>query len=194
MSTTKSDLPPSRNRKPALRPVSPPLSNVSMHRFNYWIASAAALLLAFYAWSVVSIKLDQASTGIAMWYHSIFGNGRRNTGSGSDYAQPSTITETSKAKGNSDREGMSIDERIEDLASALGMPESTDLASAIGEAIRAYIPPASLSSISAHQTGYASYFFAVLAANTTTTFIMCNEQVCDKLPRRPYECRCRSGS
>ena len=47
---------------------------------------------------------------------------------------------------------LSVEERINELASALGMP-SKDLASAIANAVREYVPPASLSSISAHQTG-----------------------------------------
>ena len=166
MPTSKSDLPPSRSSKHALRPVSPPLSNVSMHRFNYWIASAAALLLAFYAWSLISFKLDHTSIGIGRWYHSVFGNNRGS--SSSEYAQPSTET----SKGSSDREGMSIDERIEDLASVLGMPESTDLASAIGEAIREYIPPASLYSISAHQNGYVSYSSTLCFSNTIIAFFI----------------------
>ena len=45
-----------------------------------------------------------------------------------------------------------VDDRINDLAAALGMP-SKDLASAIASAVHEYVPPASLSSVAAHQTG-----------------------------------------
>jgi hypothetical protein len=43
---------------------------------------------------------------------------------------------------------LTIEQRINDLAEALGMP-SGDLASAIAIAVREFVPPASLSSISA---------------------------------------------
>jgi hypothetical protein len=42
---------------------------------------------------------------------------------------------------------LSIEKRIEDLASALGMPAG-DLAGAIAVAVREFVPPATLSSIS----------------------------------------------
>lgn len=54
--------------------------------------------------------------------------------------------------GSSGRRELSVEERINELASALGMP-SKDLASAIANVVREYVPPASLSSISSHQTG-----------------------------------------
>lgn len=47
-----------------------------------------------------------------------------------------------------------VERRINELAAALGIP-SKDLASAIAGAVREYVPRASLSSIAAHQTGYA---------------------------------------
>ena len=48
----------------------------------------------------------------------------------------------------------SVEERINALASALGMP-SNELASAIAGAVRSYVPPASLSSVAAKETGEA---------------------------------------
>lgn len=45
-----------------------------------------------------------------------------------------------------------VEDRINDLASALGVPPK-GLASAIAAAVREYVPPASLSSVSAHETG-----------------------------------------
>lgn len=59
-----------------------------------------------------------------------------------------------------DREGErsareeSVEDRINALASALGMP-SNELASAVASAVRSYVPPASLSSVAAKETGEA---------------------------------------
>jgi len=50
--------------------------------------------------------------------------------------------------------GETVEDRINALADALGMP-SRDLASAIAGAVKQYVPPASLSSVAAHQTGEA---------------------------------------
>jgi hypothetical protein len=52
---------------------------------------------------------------------------------------------------------LTVEDRIRDLADALGMP-SGDLARAIAVAVREYVPPASLSSVSAaaQKTGGAS--------------------------------------
>lgn len=46
----------------------------------------------------------------------------------------------------------SVEDRINGLARALGIP-SKELASAIAGAVRQYVPPASLSSIAAKETG-----------------------------------------
>jgi hypothetical protein len=46
----------------------------------------------------------------------------------------------------------SVEEKINALAKALGMP-SKDLAVAIANAVRQYVPPASLSSVAAKETG-----------------------------------------
>ena len=46
----------------------------------------------------------------------------------------------------------SVEDRINGLANALGIP-SRELASAIAGAVRQYVPPASLSSIAAKETG-----------------------------------------
>ena len=48
----------------------------------------------------------------------------------------------------------SVEDRIRGLARALGIP-SKELASAIAGAVRQYVPPASLSSIAAKETGEA---------------------------------------
>jgi len=45
-----------------------------------------------------------------------------------------------------------VEEKINELAKALGM-QSKDLASAIADAVREHVPPASLSSIASKETG-----------------------------------------
>lgn len=70
------------------------------------------------------------------------GNGGAQGGHGNDW----------QVNSGTGRADLSVEERINELASALGMP-SKDLASAIAIAVREYVPPASLSSVSAHQTG-----------------------------------------
>ena len=134
-----SDLPPPR-RKKAIRSVSPPLSNVSFHRFNYYLAIFATLLFAIYTYRVLQWKADAGS-----WWNLMLGKkppAAMQTNNGGSGGQTGV-------KGQME---LSVEERINELASALGMP-SKDLASAIANAVREYVPPASLSSISAHQTG-----------------------------------------
>lgn len=148
---TASDLPPSRDRK-GLRPVSPPLSNISMHRFNYYLALAGALLMAFYAWRLVGAKTQAGG-----WWNLALGkqppafrDNHSGSGSGSGgggYTPPITTGDGATGRGD-----LTVEERINELASALGMP-SADLANAIADAVREYVPPASIKSISAHQTG-----------------------------------------
>jgi hypothetical protein len=55
-------------------------------------------------------------------------------------------------RGESDSQSETVEDRINALALALGMP-SKELASAIAIAVREYVPPASLSSIAAKETG-----------------------------------------
>ena len=50
------------------------------------------------------------------------------------------------------RADTTVEEKIDELASALGVP-SKDLASAIASAVHEYVPPATISSVAAHQTG-----------------------------------------
>ncbi|KAI0697983.1 hypothetical protein BC835DRAFT_1269501 [Cytidiella melzeri] len=154
---SKADLPPSRDRK-ALRPVSPPLSNVSMHRFNYYVALAATLLLAVYAWRVTVWKAEAGG-----WWNLMLGKQPPafrdgNNGSGISKAATGTSSYASPAtSGGHAGADLTVEDRINDLASALGMP-SKDLASAIAVAVHEYVPPASISSIAASQTGSAVEF------------------------------------
>jgi len=143
---SKSDLPPPRDRK-MLRPVSPPLSNTPLHRFNYYIALAAVIFFAIYAWRITQWKAEAGS-----WWNLVLGKkppAFRNVQSGAEgYNPPAGGSAGVKSS------GASVEDRINELASALGMP-SKDLASAIADAVREYVPPASISSIAASQTGEA---------------------------------------
>jgi len=147
------DLPPPRQRK-GLRPVSPPFSNVSMHRFNYYIALGAALLFALYAYRIIQYKAEAGS-----WWNLALGkrpamqnmqNAQSNWAAakgGNGGASGGNAEGSAKDFGDSE-----VENKINELAAALGLP-SKDLASAIAGAVREYVPPASLSSIAAHQTG-----------------------------------------
>lgn len=141
---SKEDLPPSRDRK-ALRPVKPPLSNVSFHRFNYYMALAAALILAFYAWRLMAWKAE-----VGGWWNLALGKKP-------PFAQNTPVTGGGAESTPSVSVGgeATVEERINQLAVALGMP-SKDLASAIASAVHDYVPPATLSSVAAHQTGYVN--------------------------------------
>lgn len=157
---TQDDLPPTRDRK-GIRPVSPPLSNTSFRKFNYYMAVAGALLLAFYAWRLTVWKANAGS-----WWNLVLGKqppAFREGGSGSGSGTSVTFQATPTAGGGVD---ISVEERINELASALGMP-SKDLASAIAVAVHDYVPPATLSSIASSQTGYVQLLCLLYANNLT---------------------------
>ena len=145
---SETDLPPPRDRK-GIRPVSPPLSNVSMRRFNYYMALAAALVLAFYAWRLTVWKAEAGS-----WWNLFLGKQPPAMRDGSTSGGPA-IPDVTPTVGS--REDLTVEQRINDLAVALGMP-SKDLASAIASAVHDFVPPATLSSIAAHQTGYVARY------------------------------------
>lgn len=143
---SRDDLPPERDRR-GVRPVSPPLSNVSFHRFNYYLALIAALLLAFYAWRLTIWKAQAGG-----WWNLMTGKQApafRNNGGGAGSGTGSMFTQAHTGGSGND---LTVEERINELASALGMP-SKDLASAIAVAVHEYVPPATMSSIASHQTG-----------------------------------------
>ena len=117
-----------------------------MSRFNRYIALFVALLLAFYAWRLTMWKAEAGS-----WWNLALGkrppamrDGSPGSGSRVNMAD---VTPTPGSGVD-----MTVEERISELAKALGMP-SKDLASAIAVAVHDYVPPATLSSVAAHQTG-----------------------------------------
>ncbi|CDO71894.1 hypothetical protein BN946_scf184940.g41 [Trametes cinnabarina] len=136
------DLIPPRDRK-GIRPVSPPLSNTPLHRFNYYIVIFAVMAMAFYAWRVLQWKSE-----VGGWWNLALG--KRPPGAGAVVGSASA-SPTAAASGSSTGKH-TIEDRINDLAAALGIP-SKDLAVAIADAVREHVPPASLSSVAAHETG-----------------------------------------
>lgn len=134
-----SDLPPPRDRK-GIRSVSPPLSNMTLTRFNYYIVLLGALVMAFYAWRLLQWKSE-----VGGWWNMVLGkHPLANGGVGAAGARP-TVTASAPSGGTG-----TVEDRINELAAALGMP-SKDLAMAIADAVREHVPPASLSSVAAHE-------------------------------------------
>jgi hypothetical protein len=93
-------------------------------------------------WGPVGPKLPQLQTqfpdGTPLGTEARGGNGGKRNGK--------------KGKGRAGGESESVEDIINALAEALGMP-SKELASAIAVAVREYVPPASLSSVASHETG-----------------------------------------
>ncbi len=141
------DLPPPRDRK-GIRPVSPPLSNTPLHRFNYYLVIFAVLFGAFYSWRLLNWK-----TEVGGWWNLALGkrppSAAEALASNSKSAQPGVNTQYSGSSGRAKGEP-TVEDRINDLAAALGMP-SSDLSAAIADAVREHVPPASLSSVAAHE-------------------------------------------
>ncbi|KAJ8522844.1 hypothetical protein ONZ45_g675 [Pleurotus djamor] len=144
--TTSENLPPPRTKKP-LKSVSPPLASARLNRLIYALVLTTALLGAYYSYRIVQYK-----TQVGGWWNFAVGrrppqfqpNGGANT--------PAEGSEGARARGKSKE--TTVEERINALAEALGMP-SKELASAIAIAVKEYVPPASLSSVAAKETGPA---------------------------------------
>ena len=139
---SKADLPPPRDRK-GIRPVSPPLSNISFRRFTHYLAVAVGLIFALYAWRLTVWKAEAGG-----WWNLALGRRPQSTPSVFNGNKGDPVS-TQEMAGGGD---LSVEERINALASVLGMP-SKDLASAIASAVHDYVPPATLTSVAAHQTG-----------------------------------------
>ena len=123
----------------------PPLSRVSFARFNQYMAVIVTALLAFYAWRLMAWKAEAGG-----WWNLMVGR-RQPVVHGQPVAggTPNSGDVRGTQFGGKDA---TVEERINDLAAALGMP-SKDLASAIASAVHEYVPPATLSSVAAHQSG-----------------------------------------
>ncbi|KAG6827095.1 hypothetical protein H0H92_013227 [Tricholoma furcatifolium] len=140
--STADNLPPPRISKP-LRLVSPPLSNTRLHRLIYLLALLTTILTAYYAYRIVQHKNEFGG----WWNLALRRRPPQTQFSGEGFRRGV------KEKSCRDDDD-SVEERINALAHALGMPPK-DLASAIAVAVREYVPPASLSSVAARETGPA---------------------------------------
>ncbi|KAI0711860.1 hypothetical protein C8Q72DRAFT_790451 [Fomitopsis betulina] len=144
----ETDLPPERDQE-ILRSVSPPLSNVPLSRFNYIFSLLAVVIAAFYVW-----RLMQWKTDVGGWWNLALGRQPiQLQNRDADTGAQTSVGANPPWFGKSGDSG-EVEKRIEELAVALGIP-STDLANAIAGAVRDHIPPASLSSVAAHETGEA---------------------------------------
>lgn len=142
----ETDLPPERDQE-ILRSVSPPLSNVPLSRFNYIFSLLAVVIAAFYVW-----RLMQWKTDVGGWWNLALGRQPiQLQNRDADTGAQTSVGANPPWFGKSGDSG-EVEKRIEELAVALGIP-STDLANAIAGAVRDHIPPASLSSVAAHETG-----------------------------------------
>lgn len=132
---TERDLPPQRRSKGIRNDVPLPLENTSLRRLIYILVTLTALLGFFYAYRTVQYKKE-----VGGWWNLVLGR------------KPPHVTGGSWESPSSSGSKHSVEDKINDLAAALGMP-SHELASAIALAVHNYVPPASLSSIAAKETG-----------------------------------------
>ncbi|KZP25871.1 hypothetical protein FIBSPDRAFT_909408 [Athelia psychrophila] len=145
----KADLPPSRPRKKALTRVDAPLTNLSLNNLIYILSLLSVALIAWYSWRIVGYKRE-----VGGWWNLALGKKAHAS-------EPSATgwfshSKADKGTGEGRGGGNEVEERINALAAALGMPP-THLASAIASAVREHVPPASLSSVAASEpTGAAT--------------------------------------
>ncbi|KAF5350083.1 hypothetical protein D9756_009145 [Leucocoprinus leucothites] len=125
---------PSEGVKHGLRPVSPPMQTTRLSRLIYILILLTALLGSYYSYRVVQYKQQ-----VGGWWDVALGRRPQADNIPSDHSH---------------HRQTSVEDKINDLAKALGMP-SKELASAIAVAVRNYVPPASLSSVAAKETGPA---------------------------------------
>ncbi|EJF59473.1 hypothetical protein DICSQDRAFT_89335 [Dichomitus squalens LYAD-421 SS1] len=144
-----SDLPPPRERKAVRDDVPLPFSRTPLHRFNYYLALFAALLMAFYGWRMLQWKAEYGG-----WWNLALGHrppGAAQTLNNSGASATPSASSTNGAYASQGSTGNpSVEDKIQELAAALGMP-SSDLSAAIASAVREHVPPASLSSVAAHE-------------------------------------------
>jgi hypothetical protein len=142
---TAQHLPPPRDFPALAEQVPPPLSNVRLHRFIYSLFFLIALAGAYYSYHIMQFKTDT----IGGWRKS---PGFTTVQQQQQQQQQQQYAGSASSPCQSD--GGSVEDRINQLAQALGVP-SDDLAGAIASAVREHVPPASLSSIAAKESGDA---------------------------------------
>ncbi|KZV76599.1 hypothetical protein PENSPDRAFT_646033 [Peniophora sp. CONT] len=163
--SSKHDLPPKKPREERgiTAEVHPPFYNVSFSTFMNLLGAGLFIVLGVYTYSAAQSALGLArgdNTGAmhpAIWALS--------WGGGSSSA-PS-------AKVNVDNTEMAsaVETHVAGLASALGMGQDSDLASALAEVVRDHVPPASLSALSAQaeSTGGSRVVDALLGKEPEAT-------------------------
>jgi hypothetical protein len=140
------DLPPSRKSR-SIKRVSPPLSKISLDKFIYILVVIFLLIGTFYGYQMVQHKRQ-----VGGWWNLLMGKTPitvHNQGHG-----PAVGGQWAGGENPHHSSDSTVQDRINALAESLGMP-SSDLARAIADAVRRYVPPASLSSVAAKETGEA---------------------------------------
>ncbi|KAH9475977.1 hypothetical protein JR316_0011542 [Psilocybe cubensis] len=146
-SGTAENLPPQRalnpdNKfNPLLRTVSPPLYNTRLSNLIYLLVGLTTLLTVFYGYRTMQYK-----TSVGGWWGLLLGK--------KPPEMQASGTPSFGGYTDVNADSRSIESHILALALALGIP-SQELATAIASAVRSHVPPASLSSIKAHETGDA---------------------------------------
>jgi hypothetical protein len=138
----------SARRKPTTKSVSPPLASTRLPTLIYTLAVLSTLLVLYYSYRL------KAQTG-AWWL-----------------AKPKWTWPASR---ESSRQSETVEDRINALASVLGIP-SNQLASAIAVAAREYVPPAGLSSIAAKETGTIAEVLVEGVVNGMGSFVGMDEE------------------
>lgn len=141
--TTARNLPPVRRTKALRSDISLPLQHTRLRNLIYFLVFFTTLLTVFYSYRAVQNKRS-----VGGWWN--LATGRH---------QAPTFKQTAGewgggSAGQHQASGESVEDKINALAAALGMP-SHELASAIAVAVQNYVPPASLSSVAAKETGPA---------------------------------------
>ncbi|KAF4610097.1 hypothetical protein D9613_010620 [Agrocybe pediades] len=143
---TAKHLPPGRKGQ-IMRSVSPPGSKTRLSSFIYVLLLLTALLGSYYGYRVVQYK-----SSVGGWWSLLMGRKpavMQGTETVYKYGMPDSTADAARQHADT------VESHIEALAKALGMP-TPELAAAIAGAVRAYVPPASLSSIKkAEPTGEA---------------------------------------
>ena len=131
------DLPPQRQKKALRTDVSLPLEKTSLRKLIYILVILTTALSAFY-----SYRLIQHKSAVGGWWNVAMGK-----------KPPHMRTDTPPVH-SPPGSGVqhNLEDKITDLARSFGIPPK-ELASAIAVAVRNYVPPASLSSLAAKETG-----------------------------------------
>lgn len=136
---------PATKRAPApgFKAVHLPLEKTRLSRLIYILVLLSALFLGFYAYRLTQWKTDAETGRPGSLWHFGFGS-----------PKPTQTPNLPEQHGQrtAGPAAPTVENQIKALAVALGMP-SSDLARAIAAAVRAYVPPASLSSVKEKETG-----------------------------------------